>query len=483
MFNTPLSRLLEELQNAHTYAEWRAIAASIDRQSGAEEWRASSTCDLLDVRRLEVERAELAACRQAGDALGLVDALETTLLRHQGDLSAPELYEVALCGTRHVVERWHQEVEASLDWLSVAPIPGLDEVGRLARFERASKVFGRSALVLSGGATWGFHHLGVVKALFENDLLPSILSGASTGAMIAAGVCTRNDAELAEMFRDTDSIRLDGLLPVGWGRVLSNRGFLEPARLQEVLRHNIGVFTFEEAWRQSGRALNISVAPVRTRQKPRLLSHLTAPDVLVHSAAMASSSLPGLFPAAPLEQRTRDGSTAGYISGERWVDGSLYADLPKLRLARLHNVNNFILSQTNPHALPFARLNARDGVVPTLAGMASAAALAQGGLAVNLLGRAGRVGTGNVGAFVNHAQALVRQPYRGDIDISPRFRWDLVQKVVRNPSRKDLDTFILEGERAAWPLLARIRDQTRVERALQRAIRTVRMRISATSSP
>ena len=43
----------------------------------------------------------------------------------------------------------------------------------LAGFRRAAHIFGRSALMLSGGATLGFSHLGVVKALFEHDLLLS----------------------------------------------------------------------------------------------------------------------------------------------------------------------------------------------------------------------------------------------------------------------------------------------------------------------
>ena len=40
---------------------------------------------------------------------------------------------------------------------------------------------GRTGLFLSGGAARGFYHLGVVKALAEQRLVPRVISGASAG--------------------------------------------------------------------------------------------------------------------------------------------------------------------------------------------------------------------------------------------------------------------------------------------------------------
>ncbi len=48
------------------------------------------------------------------------------------------------------------------------------------------QAFGRSTLVLQGGAIFGLCHLGVVKALFLRGLLPRIITGTATGALIAA---------------------------------------------------------------------------------------------------------------------------------------------------------------------------------------------------------------------------------------------------------------------------------------------------------
>ena len=79
---------------------------------------------------------------------------------------------------------------------------------------------------------------------------------------------------------------------------------------------------------------------------------------------MASSALPGLYPPVelmpPAARMAR--AIASYTPGERWVDGSIAGDLPKRRLSRLHNVNHYIVSQTNPHVVPFVRTVASVGV-------------------------------------------------------------------------------------------------------------------------
>lgn len=464
---TPLQKTATALHDADTWSAWKAAAEEHDRLSGAEEWRQENDSPHYDAGLLLSEIADLRRLREQQEGLKLAALLTNSLYRHLGDLSAPALYTTALAGTKHLVTRYFDEVETSLRWL--CDFQGIPRAEKHRRFLLAQKVHGLPALMLSGGATWGFHHLGVVKCLFEHGLLPDVLSGASTGAMIASGVCARNDAELTKMFAYTDQIRLDGLLPVSARQALQNRAWLDPEQLLAVLRHNVGDCTFAEAFAHSGRALNICVSPTRTRQKPRVLSHLTAPDVFVARAALASSALPGLFPAVVLEARSPDGTRVPYVPSERWVDGSIYEDLPKLRLARLHNVNFFIVSQTNPHVVPFVTQHGRRGIAPTVAGVASATARTQGAYAADLARRA--AGSGPLQQLADRAYGLVSQDYRGDIDIHPRFRPELLTRIVRNPSRDDLRNFILEGERATWPRLSMIADQTRLGRVLKACVK------------
>jgi predicted acylesterase/phospholipase RssA len=44
---------------------------------------------------------------------------------------------------------------------------------------------------------------------------------------------------------------------------------------------------------------------------------------------------------------------AYHLTDVKWKDGSLHADIPISRISELFNVNHFIVSQTNPHAIPF----------------------------------------------------------------------------------------------------------------------------------
>jgi len=52
--------------------------------------------------------------------------------------------------------------------------------------------------MLSGGATLGLIHLGVIKVLFQLNLLPQILAGSSAGSVIASFICTKTDEELKD---------------------------------------------------------------------------------------------------------------------------------------------------------------------------------------------------------------------------------------------------------------------------------------------
>ena len=77
---------------------------------------------------------------------------------------------------------------------------------KLVFLRETRHAFGRTALLLSGGATLTMYHLGVIKALFQADLLPRVISGSSGGAIVAAWVCTSKDDELLTNL-DADSIR------------------------------------------------------------------------------------------------------------------------------------------------------------------------------------------------------------------------------------------------------------------------------------
>lgn len=163
--------------------------------------------------------------------------------------------------------------------------------------------FGRTALVLQGGAIFGMCHLGVVKALLEQDLLPRVIVGTATGAMMAALVGVHPTEELLRILQGDGidlsafAARVDPDVHNGrwgmkamwtWWDTLARRlrrfrkegYFLDVKVLEECVRANIGDLTFEEAFDRSKRILNITVVPAGREGIPTLLNYITAPNVV-----------------------------------------------------------------------------------------------------------------------------------------------------------------------------------------------------------
>ncbi len=65
---------------------------------------------------------------------------------------------------------------------------------------------------------------------------------------------------------------------------------------------------------------------------------------------------------------------------------------------------------------------------------------------------------------------MVDQEYLGDISIHPHFSAHWYLKFMKNPTYAELDYLILTGERATWPMLARIREQTLLVSKLKQSI-------------
>lgn len=452
---------LAAMDAATTYAAWHAAALDHDAATGALAWRDDDS-GLFDPDRMRADLDRLAALREAMDVEGVARHLGESLTRHHGELALPALHRVAFTGTKRLLHRYVDAIASTLTWIADLPLPPELHEARLARFRRGAHNHGRTCLMLSGGGTLGWIHLGVVKALFEHDLLPTVISGASMGAMVAAGVCTRTDDEIRELLTDLTQIRTYGLERSGSGTLL------DPAVLLDTIRHNCGDLTFAEARERTGRILNISLSPVRPGQRPRLLCDVTAEDVLIADAALASSAVPGLYPAAELHQRGPDGERLPYLEGERWMDGSFHGDLPKRRMARLHQVNHYIVSQTNPHVLPFLTDPRRRRLLGRASAFTGKALLRQGSTV--LAGVAQATADTPLRGLTATAREIVAQDYLGDIDLHPEFDPRLLPKAFTNATHDELLHYVLLGERGTWPHLARVDVETRIARTFERCL-------------
>ena len=188
--------------------------------------------------------------------------------------------------------------------------------------------------MLSGSGMLAYFHAGVVTALLEQDLLPDIISGSSGGAIVGSLVSTRPKDELNDYLNPkflAEAMGQDRAGSSGARRSLKPRivGIEDLIEMVETLIPDV---TFQESLRLSGLNMNVSIAPAETHQKSRLLNAITSPNVLVRSAVIASTALPGFFPPATLVARDTLGDKKSYLASRRWVDGAISDDLPARRL-------------------------------------------------------------------------------------------------------------------------------------------------------
>ena len=307
----------------------------------------------------------------------LRDAILAAVHKNIAGIETPELYQSHF-GTKVQIEEF---VAASAEALRVyyGCCSGEQKMGEkgtmrtigesqmaeahatLEFYQRLRRAYGRVALCLSGGGALGNYHWGVVRVLLDQKELPSVISGTSAGALAAAFVGTRTDEELDKALRpELMAEAMQGMFSESlwmmarrWWR---SGGLLDSDAIeQQLLRVTKGPTTFLEAFRRTGRRLNISVQPSGKYRTTMVFNHLTTPDVIVASAIMASAAVPGMLdrPVVLKKKCPYSGAVSHYQQGTRWSDGSFQGDIPMQTLRELFSCSYFVVSQVNPHIAPF----------------------------------------------------------------------------------------------------------------------------------
>lgn len=222
--------------------------------------------------------------------------IRTALSRDLGHMSNANLYRHSHVGTKNLIDEYINTTLATLQALLDASGRGLCN-GRETKFilEQlllARQAFGRSALLLSGGATFGMNHIGVAKTLWEANLLPRIVSGASAGSIICSVICIHTDDEIPDLisgFANGDFSVFgpeneENTILKKAARFLKTGSFFDISHLTRVMKDLLGDITFQEAYNRTRRILNICVSSAGLYELPRLLNYITAPNVLIWSA-------------------------------------------------------------------------------------------------------------------------------------------------------------------------------------------------------
>jgi len=459
------------MARATSYTEWYEAALEADRLEGLDKWREIQLSDDYDYRLLASRIKVLKKLRRDRDVDRMVFRLREELHGNLGNMANPALYQHARTGTKKLVNEYLDEVSHCLKLLCESNTAALPPMRKRRFLKRAARSFGRSCLLLSGGASLGMFHLGVIKELEAEGIMPRVITGSSAGAIIAGIVASHTDEELEEML-DPELIEFEWARMFGITDMIKGSGVMDQSLLKKSIDRNIPDMTFLEAYAHTNRILNITVSPADANQFPRLLNYLTSPNVLIRRAALASAAVPGLFPPVQLRAKNFNGKSVAYMPQSRWIDGSVHEDIPKERVNRLHNINHYIVSQTNPHVVPFISEEMDEkGLLPFIQDVIIKAPMVQVEHLLELVHSHFQVP--GLSSVIKKAHAVARQSYSGDITIYPERHLANLGRTFSNFGQKEIDKILWEGRRATWPKIERIRNTTQISRTFDDCLRSM----------
>lgn len=187
-------------------------------------------------------------------------------------------------------------------------------------------------MVLSGGGAKAAYEAGLALALQERGIVPAAVAGTSSGALNAVMVATGDAERLAALWRairreDVFEYRpatiFGGLLP-GWLALPLLRGassLLDPTPLRRTIERHVDLARL----RASPVRLLVLAADLLSGQ-PRRFDNAT----LTVDALIASTTVPALFPAVPLD-------------GGLLVDGGIVQRAPTLELLDAYPVDRLLV--------------------------------------------------------------------------------------------------------------------------------------------
>ena len=159
-------------------------------------------------------------------------------------------------------------------------------------------------LVLSGGGTRGFAHLGVYKALKENGIEPDIIAGVSAGGIAGAFIADGQDPE--DALRALSNHKLLDYLEFA----IPKKSLVSMGGFEKTLKSHLKAHTFEE--------LKIPLLVFAVNMNKAELTRFDSGDLI--TAVKASSSIPVVFPPVKIEN-------------DYYLDGGIINNFPTEALA------------------------------------------------------------------------------------------------------------------------------------------------------
>ena len=200
-------RLRRKMDEATTYDQWRAHAMQCERieTSLKDNHRRPEEEDMgYDVELIESKVRQLRSIREHGSVREMMFHIRTDLLRDLGNMTSLRLNSSTSVELPEPIEAYLEEVTKHLEIITRNDVPNFSNEDKLSFLQETRHAFGRTALVLSGGGSFGTFHLGLIKTLIEHNLVPRVLAGSSVGAIACAFLATRPEDQAMEVMRDLD---------------------------------------------------------------------------------------------------------------------------------------------------------------------------------------------------------------------------------------------------------------------------------------
>ena len=157
----------------------------------------------------------------------------------------------------------------------------------------------KTGIALSGGGARGIAHLGVLKAIKEEGIKPSIIAGTSAGAL--AGAFFADGFEPEEILEFFNTKKVYHLMRM----VFPRTGFLKVHGIYEILNKNLRTKRIED--------LPIPLVIAVTNFNTGHIEYLTEGDLI--QSLLSSSAIPILFEAQKMNQ-------------QYYLDGGIMDNLP-----------------------------------------------------------------------------------------------------------------------------------------------------------
>lgn len=478
--------LRNKLRASRNYGEWVQNALVLDRFLNLDKWSENPKFSYYDYKTVELTISKLASLREEGRDNDLMVILQGCIKKNFAGIENRQLYSHRYYGTKYLVEKYIDEVIVCIDKVIESQQINFNDKRRF--FRTVLKNYGKTALCLSGGACFTYTHFGIVKALLDNDLLPSIISGTSGGGLIAALSCTRTDDELKKLLVPELARKITACedpwyvwIP-RWWKTGARFDSLEWARKANFFTR--GSTTFYESFKRTGRRLNISTVPSNPHSPVILCNNITSPNCIIWSSLLASSAVPGILnPVVLLMKDLKTDRVVPFSLGSKWRDGSLRTDIPIDALNTYYNVNFSIVSQVNPHILLFffapKGTVGRPVAIPRRKTHKEKYASLRGGFIATALEQLFKLEITKWLQMVKSLDLLPHlleqdwlniwlQRFSGSITIWPRNRLKDFWYILSDPTEERLAEMLSKGERAMFPRILFVKHRLSIEKAIEK---------------